>query len=196
MDRMEPHPPEDLLQSADTPLRLERRELSTTEVAASWRRGLTARRVDEARIIDWLPFWDQALEPLFFAELANAQVWLILADPRDMFLDWLQRGTYLPYRVPSLIEGATWLARLASQLDPLVNSPANNCKVLKIDDTAHDARSLAQRLSRLAGADLAPLRSLGPERFPAGHWRRYAEVLAGPFAQLTPVAMRLGYPET
>jgi hypothetical protein len=37
--------------------------------------------------------------------------------------------------------------------------------------------------------------STGPLRFPAGHWREYAQELAEPFAMLTPVAMRLGYPE-
>jgi hypothetical protein len=31
--------------------------------------------------------------------------------------------------------------------------------------------------------------------FPAGHWRVYAKALAEPFALLTPVARRLGYPE-
>ena len=37
--------------------------------------------------------------------------------------------------------------------------------------------------------------ALGPARFPAGHWRAYAEPLAEAFAVLTPVALRLGYPE-
>jgi hypothetical protein len=32
--------------------------------------------------------------------------------------------------------------------------------------------------------------------FAPGHWRAYAEPLANAFAALTPVAVRLGYPET
>ena len=32
------------------------------------------------------------------------------------------------------------------------------------------------------------------KRSPAGRWRAYADVLAGPFAALAPVAVRLGYP--
>ena len=34
-----------------------------------------------------------------------------------------------------------------------------------------------------------------PARLPPGRWRAYADVLAGPFAALAPVAARLGYPD-
>lgn len=32
-------------------------------------------------------------------------------------------------------------------------------------------------------------------RYPAGHWRAYSGPLAEAFAALTPVAVRLGYPQ-
>ncbi len=35
-----------------------------------------------------------------------------------------------------------------------------------------------------------------PNQFPAGHWRHYREAFEEAFAMLTPVAVRLGYPET
>ena len=40
-----------------------------------------------------------------------------------------------------------------------------------------------------------PVPSLGPATVPAGHWRKYTQVLAAEFAVLAPVAARLGYPE-
>ena len=39
----------------------------------------------------------------------------------------------------------------------------------------------------------APRRNATSE---ARHWRNYAQALAEPFALLTPIAVRLGYPET
>ena len=36
---------------------------------------------------------------------------------------------------------------------------------------------------------------LPPPRLPSGHWRQYRDVLGAAFNNLTPVAVRLGYPE-
>ena len=68
--------------------------------------------------------------------------------------------------------------------------------VLRIDGMENDPQRLASALGKvLGGASLpAPVR-VGSVGFPAGHWRQYAQALAGPFATLTPVAVRLGYPE-
>ena len=67
--------------------------------------------------------------------------------------------------------------------------------VLRIDGMENDPQRLASALGQvLGGASLpAPVR-VGSVGFPAGHWRQYAQALAGPFATLTPVAVRLGYP--
>jgi hypothetical protein len=37
--------------------------------------------------------------------------------------------------------------------------------------------------------------SVGPAHFAPGHWRNYRQALAEEFAALTPVALRMGYPE-
>ena len=56
--------------------------------------------------------------------------------------------------------------------------------------------TIAEMLSQaLGGARFAVPQEQGSVGFPAGHWRQYAQALAGPFATLTPVAVRLGYPE-
>ena len=51
-------------------------------------------------------------------------------------------------------------------------------------------------LGQALGTQLPLPPSSGARRFPEGHWRHYAQALAGPFAALTPVAVRLGYPQT
>jgi len=68
-------------------------------------------------------------------------------------------------------------------------------RLIAMDAIKDDAAAVAQALSRALGAQLTEPPSSGARRFPAGHWRHYADVLAGPFAALTPVAVRLGYPE-
>ena len=59
-----------------------------------------------------------------------------------------------------------------------------------------ESSKIAEVLSQaLGGARFAVPQEQGSVGFPAGHWRQYAQALAGPFATLTPVAVRLGYPE-
>jgi len=45
------------------------------------------------------------------------------------------------------------------------------------------------------GRPLPPAPHLGSPRLPAGHWRRYRDVMSAAIDLLTPVAVRLGYPE-
>jgi hypothetical protein len=54
---------------------------------------------------------------------------------------------------------------------------------------------MGELLEQAFGLRFPPVRSLGPATIPAGHWRRYAQVLAAEFAHLAPVAARLGYPQ-
>ena len=197
MDRMDATPPDDLLQAQDSALRLASGELSAQAVAATWRVALPSRKAAAATVIDWLPWWDQALLPVVGDAVADASLWLVLADPRDMLLDWLQRGgTYRRYKVQSHSTMADWLAGVLRQMVSAVADNPVSVRVLRVDETVDDAVALAAQVSALVGTTLPPLQALGPARFPAGHWRRYADVLAGPFARLTPVAKALGYPET
>jgi Flp pilus assembly protein TadD len=195
MDRMEPLPPADLLQDPGTAPRLAAGDLSPLAVAQAWQATLSARAGAADSIIDWLPWWDQALLPALRA-IPHASLWLVLADPRDMLLDWLQRGsTYLPYRSGSDLEAARWLAGVLAQLAAIMGNDPLAHRVLRVDATADDAAALASQLSQVTGTRLVPLQNLGPTRLPSGHWRRYAEALAEPFALLAPAARALGYPE-
>src|SRR5690606_11060745 len=111
-------------------------------------------------------------------------------------IDWLQRGTsYQRFHVESATAAARWLAGVLEQLAALIDAPPLPLRVLRMDEIAEDASAIAHRLGELVGAALSPLQGLGPTRLSSGHWRRYAEVLAEPFALLTPVARALGYPE-
>ena len=67
---------------------------------------------------------------------------------------------------------------------------------IHIDGIEQDAQRLAAVLGEaLGGLQFPAPPAAGGSGFPAGHWRQYVQALAGPFATLTPVAVRLGYPE-
>ena len=67
--------------------------------------------------------------------------------------------------------------------------------MVRTDQIGNDPRAAAAALSEAMQVNWSVPRSVGPVLFPAGHWREYAQALAEPFAMLTPVAMRMGYPE-
>ncbi|HSM10892.1 MAG TPA: adenylate cyclase, partial [Lysobacter sp.] len=70
-------------------------------------------------------------------------------------------------------------------------------RLLKLDEVADDSIALAQAISDAMQIPLtaATARALGPQHLAPGHWRGFAEPLAEAFALLTPVSVRLGYPE-
>ena len=68
-------------------------------------------------------------------------------------------------------------------------------RLIRMDAIKDDAGGVSAALGEALGAQLPVPPSSGARRFPEGHWRHYAAALSGPFAALTPVAVRLGYPE-
>jgi hypothetical protein len=127
--------------------------------------------------------------------LPGTKLLLVLADPRDMLLDWLQRGTYVRYGIESHTAIAAWLAGVLQQLAGLMEGGFVAHSVVRIDAVADDAQALAAAVGDAVGQQMEPAEIVGPGRYPPGHWRHYAQALAEPFALLTPVAVRLGYPE-
>ena len=92
---------------------------------------------------------------------------------------------------------ATWLARHLTQIADIVEQDLLTHTLVRTDAPAADLPALAASLGQALGVENfpePPRDLLGPDRFPTGHWRAYAEALAGPIAALTPVAVRLGYP--
>jgi tetratricopeptide (TPR) repeat protein len=195
-DRTTSTPPRDPLQFPETARQLAAGELDGATVAAGWRAALPARGVGESEIIDWLPWWDNALLRAFRGPIPEATVVFVLADPRDMLIDWLQRGTFIRYAIDSHMAIAEWLAGVLEQVAAVIEGDLMPHRELRMDEVANDTAAIAAAVAGALDRIMLPAPALGPGRYPAGHWRLYREALAGPFALLTPVAQRLGYPET
>lgn len=196
-DRLGPTPPRDALQNLHTVDRLVAGETTADAVHADWRRALQARGVRGA-LIDWLLWWDNALLDVTRAHLPHARLLMVVRDPRDMLVNWLAYGSPVPLRMGSPGEGARWLAAGLEHLAVLQEQDLQPVHVLRTDETVNDPVALARSVGDALGLALPapPADLFRSRRFPAGHWRRYAEALAAPFAALAPVAVRLGYPET
>jgi Flp pilus assembly protein TadD len=195
-DRFSAHPPHDLLQNYRTTAALLDGTQDPAEVIADWRALLPQRGIADGRVIDWLPWWDNALLLALRPQLPDALLLIALRDPRDMLLDWLAFGAALPpLAMASPLVAATWLAQVLSQIVTLHEENLYPHRLLQLDAAFNDPQALANLISAAIETPLpAPAAgSLGPPRFPAGHWRVYNEALTAPFAALTPVARRLGY---
>ncbi|NUS39273.1 MAG: tetratricopeptide repeat protein [Lysobacter sp.] len=193
-DRFGPNPPTDVLQKFRTIGELAHGELDAAAAVADWRAMLPQRGID-GQVADWLLFWDNALLLALRAELPEGELLIALRDPRDMLLDWLAFGAIPPLGMPSPRGGAAWLAMVLNQVAALHERDLYPHRLIKLDAVVDDPQGLAAAVGEAIGATLPvpPASLLGPPRYPAGHWRAYADALAEPFALLTPVARRLGY---
>jgi len=193
-DRFGPRPPDDPLQKYATIAALDQGG-DPSMLVAQWREALPARGVGDGQVIDWLPFWDNVLLRALRAHLPEATLLLAVRDPRDMLLDWLAFGAPVPLALASPATAAHWLASVLNQLAALHEHDLYPHRLLRMDASIDDPQALSTLVGGALGLDLpvAPAGALGPKRFPAGHWRAYAEALAEPFRVLTPVARRLGY---
>lgn len=197
IDRNSGRPPQDPLQFPQTASRLASGELDGAMVASAWRGALPQRGLESAAgPIDWLSWWDNALVPVFRDALPEAVLVLVLCDPRDMLVDWLQRDSFVRHDGGTPVQMAAWLAGVLEQVATLIEGNYVPHRVLRLDDIGDDAAAIASTVGEATDMTLSPAPALGPGRFPSGHWRDYADVLAEPFAVLAPVAQRLGYPQT
>ncbi|MDH5823281.1 tetratricopeptide repeat protein [Luteimonas sp. RD2P54] len=197
-DRFGARPPDDPLQNVRTVPALARGETDPGEVARAWSAQLPARGIAGGAVIDWLLWWDNALLDVFAPHVPQARLLLALRDPRDMLINWLAFGAPVPLRMGSPRQAAEWLARGLEHIAQLHERDLHPHRLLRIDDAVNDPPALAGPLGAALGLELPvpPAGLFAGRRFPAGHWRAYATALAEPFAALTPVAIRLGYPET
>ena len=197
-DRFGATPPQDPLQSYRSPSRLMSGDLDAATLVGEWRSALPARGVGDGEIVDWLLWWDNALLLALRPQLPQARLLLAIRDPRDMLLDWLAFGASAPMRIESPLLAAQWLARQLGQFAELHQHELYPHALIRLDEIADDGAALARVVADALGTPLPapPAGALGPAHFAAGHWRNYREALAEPFARLTAVAVRLGYPET
>ncbi|WP_102947221.1 tetratricopeptide repeat protein [Stenotrophomonas sp. VV52] len=194
-DRFGANPPDDAFQSYHALQDLSTGKLTPEGLVAQWRAQLPARGLADANVIDWLLWWDNALLWALRPQLPEGRLLLVLRDPRDMLLEWLAHGAPAPFAVTSVNEAAEWLARALAQVATLHEQDLYPHALVRIDEIGNDPAAMAEHLGRLFGVQFPPAQTLGPARFPAGHWRQYSDVLSAAFAQLTPVAVRLGYTE-
>lgn len=195
-DRFGPNPPRDALQSPQAAAQLVDGTLSTQDLADQWRDGLPARGIDrDGAVIDWLPWWDNALLLALRPQLPAARLLVALRDPRDMLLNWLAFGSQPLFAIESPQSAARWLAGMLTQVADLHEQELQPHRLLRLDD-ADGPGALFDTLNVALDTDLPvpTQRHLPGPWLPAGRWRAYAEVLAEPFAELHAVAQRLGYP--
>lgn len=196
-DRFGPNPPKDGMQSFDTPRRLLQGEVEPEVVAAAWQAALPARGIDDGQVIDWLPWWDNALLRVLRRGLPQATLLVAVRDPRDMLLDWLAFGSPAQWSIEDVPGAAKWLASALGHLQRMQERDLQPHAVIRLDQDETDPTALAKVLGAALQAPMPvpPPHVLGRGHFGSGHWRNYAQALAEPFAVLTPVAVRLGYPE-
>lgn len=197
-DRFGPRPPADPLQRLDLAAALAAGEMDPAEVVAQWRQALPARGLAEnSPVIDWLPHWDNALLDAVRPHLPQALVLIALRDPRDMLLDWLSSGPHVPLRMGTPVEGAHWLAAALEHVAVLAEQELQPHAVLRLDDCINSPADMARLVAGALDIQLPepPPALFGSRSFAAGHWREYAGPLGEAYALLSPVAVRLGYPQ-
>lgn len=195
VDRFGPQPPTDPLQRYGTPQELLDGHFDGSLVASQWRAALPARGINDGQVFDWLVWWDNALLHALRPHLPGVVVMFALRDPRDMLLEWLAYGAPQRFAIESPEVAARWLADSLAQVADVVEGDLFPHRLLKLDDIAYDPPALAAAVGEALAIELQPLPALGIRHFAPGHWRSYAQPLADAFAALTPVAVRLGYPE-
>ncbi|MDO5506438.1 MAG: tetratricopeptide repeat protein [Pseudoxanthomonas suwonensis] len=194
-DRFGANPPNDAFQYLDSAGRIAAGDLSADTCMRAWEAAMPARGIQAAAIIDWLPWWDNALLQVLRPNLPAARLLYALRDPRDMLLQWL-RGNIIgvPFAIDSIDAAARWLADALHHVVALRDGKLLDLQLMRLDENSDTlARDV---LAKALSLDLseAPSVTTVTSSQPAGHWRHYSEVLAGPFAILQEVAVELDYP--
>ena len=195
VDRFSATPPDDAFQNYNTLQDLASGKLTPQALVDGWRARLPSRGLANDTVIDWLLFWDNALLWALRPALPQGRLLVVLRDPRDMLLDWIAYGSGAQLAITSLQEAAEWLARALTQIAVLNEQDLYPHVLVRVDAAGNDPQAMALLLSEVMGVQLPPAPNIGPPRLPSGHWRNYREVMGAAIDLLTPVAVRLGYPE-
>ena len=148
-------------------------------------------------VVDWLPRWDAHLLALVRRAFPGARLVIVERDPRDALVNWLAFGWARGFPCADLPAFAEWLRRARDHIHYADALDEPRRIVVSADPLLDDAAANGAALARFLGLDSlepganlrAMLQSLGglPVRFPAGHWQRYRDALAEPFATLMEV---------
>lgn len=196
-DRFGGTPPADALQDPSVGVLLAEGRVAPGVVADAWRRWLPARGIAPGGpVIDWLLHWDAAMAAVVAMGIPEAELAIVVRDPRDMLLGWLASPAPLPLRFEDAA-AADWLARLLDQVADLVAAQPFPVRLVRLDAAADEREAVAavvggpaDVLARSWPAGLAA----PPPVLPDGRWRAYAGELGDAFDRLAGVVDRLGYP--
>ncbi len=194
-DRFTAGPPQDGFQNYNTPAALAGGQMTGQALIEGWRAAFPARAIAGDNIVDWLLWWDNALLHALRPQLPHGVLLIGLRDPRDMLLDWLAFGAPAPLAIADVQQAAEWLAAVMAHVAELHERDAYPHRLIRLDGLLHEPAAISAAIGQALETAMPPPPPPGPGRFPAGHWRNYAQALKAPFAALEPVAQRLGYPE-
>lgn len=174
------------------------------ELAATWRAGLASRGLSGIPVIEWLQRWDARFLPAIARGLPGTRFVVAMRDPRDSLLNWLAFGAPQRWPVRDLDQAAEWLALALAHLWEIGKSGRFSLAVVAMEELEAQPDQVLPNLCQFLELSQPPdptpyLASLSatagwPTALPAGSWRRYRDVLDGPFEALRPVIRAYGYP--
>lgn len=163
-----------------------------------WREQLAARGAQPDQVIDVLPHVD----PEILAAMPDARLLVLIADPRELLLNWIAFGSMQNYAVQEPRHMASWLAESLGALQARLETAPERTHLLRVEDLSADPQPALRDAAGFLGLDGEPGEYL-PARgkasdileLPPGRWRQYSEGALGEALQLLgPVAEALGYP--
>lgn len=180
------------------PLRPEAGHHGEQGAEALWRQQLALRGVEQPRqVIDVLPHVDAEI----LAALPDARLLVLVADPREVLLNWIAFGSLQSYAVQDPRVLAAWLADAVTVLQSRLQDAPERTHVLRVEALAADpqpALAEAVRFLGLEGEAGDYVQARGEPstvlELPLGRWRHYTQGgLGEALAMLTPAAEALGY---
>lgn len=163
----------------------------------AWRANLQARGWPTEGVIDALPHCDPAL----LSAAPDARLLALIADPRDLLLSWLAFGSVQDYMIdkPDLL--SKWLGLACRTLIDRRKSEPQRTALLRMEDLREKPEQALSEALSFFGIEGQPGAYQGAAganpnalELPVGRWRAYRQDLAEAFAELTPLAVELGYP--
>ncbi len=170
--------------------------------AESWQEAIRKLDLEPANVVDWIP----QLDGYTVSELKGVRTIAVIVDPRDALINWMVFGSSQAYMfLPSETISAEWLAQTCEAFASHLENNPDAVSIVKVDGLPEQAASVALALQSALGLEQAPdekilgvitrARSGFDNQFASGHWRHYRNSYKAAFDRLTPVAVRLGYPE-
>ena len=145
-------------------------------------------------LVDWLPRWDAHLLALVRRAFPGTRIVVVERDPRDALVNWLAFGWARGFPCADVPLFSDWLHRAHDHIHYADALDEPRRIVVAADALLDDPLGNGGDLARFLGLEelvpaanfAAMTHGLGglPVRFARGHWERYRDALAAPFASL------------